>query len=240
MIDRNSTIPLYYQIKEELLAEIQQGGRKIGELIPSEHQLAEKYKVSRYTAQRAINELVNDGVLSRRQGFGTFVATPKIEQSLSGFYSFSQALGSQGIPTSTKVISMTKNLSTLDQAKFLAINPGEEVYSLRRIRYANNTPIMIDASIIPAMLTPDLEKIDFENNSLYAVLEQKYGLCVTRAKEMFEPTTTSFEESKFLEVSENSPAILLDRIAYTAHDIPVEYCKSIVAGDKCRFYSELR
>ena len=86
MIDSTNLVPLYYQIKEDLLTEIQNGKWAVGEMIPSETQLSHKYNVSRNTAQRAINELVHDGILTRKQGVGTFVVAPKIEQALNCFY----------------------------------------------------------------------------------------------------------------------------------------------------------
>lgn len=240
MIDLSTIIPLYYQIKEDLLKEIENGKWAVGEMIPSEIQLAHKYNVSRNTAQRAINELVHDGILKRRQGIGTFVVAPKIEQALNCFYSFSQAMHSQGISTSAKVISLTREKVTSSQAKYLLIPPGAEVFVLKRIRYANGVPIMLDSSRIPVTLTPDIDSIDFEQNSLYEVLEKKYNIHVSHAKEIFEPVIINKQESIYLAVDENSPAIMLDRVAFSSKDEPVELCRSIIPGDKCRFYTELR
>lgn len=240
MIDHSTVVPLYYQIKEELMAEIVSGKWAVGEMIPSEIQLAHKYSVSRNTTQRAINELVHEGILERKQGLGTFVTAPKIEQSLNCFYSFSQAMRSKGIIASAKVLSLSREIATSSQANYLNIFPGSELFVLRRIRYANNIPIMLDTSRIPAALAPDIDTIDFEQNSLYEVLDKKYNLQVSRAKEMFEPVIIRKNESVFLNVEENSPAIMLDRIAYSSKDIPVELCRSIIPGDKCRFYTELR
>lgn len=240
MIDPSTVIPLYYQIKEDLMKEIETGKWAVGEMIPSEIQLAHKYNVSRNTTQRAINDLVHDGILSRRQGIGTFVVAPKIEQALNCFYSFSQVMRSQGIPTSTKVVSLTREKATSSQAKYLLIPTGEDVFVLKRIRYANGIPFMLDSSRIPVTLAPDIDSIDFEQNSLYEVLEQKYNICVSHAKEIFEPVIINKQESIYLAVDENSPAIMLDRVAFSSKDEPVELCRSIIPGDKCRFYTELR
>ncbi len=222
------------------MAEIENGKWAVGEVIPSEIQLAHKYNVSRNTTQRAINELVHEGILERKQGVGTFVVVPKIEQALNCFYSFSQAMQSQGISTSAKVLSLTREKATSSQAKYLNSFPGAEVFVLRRIRYANKKPIMLDISRIPVALAPDIDTIDFEKNSLYEVFEQRYNIHVSRAKEIFEPVIIRKQESIYLEVEENSPAIMLDRIAYSSKDVPVELCRSIIPGDKCRFYTELR
>ncbi|HIR26860.1 MAG TPA: GntR family transcriptional regulator, partial [Candidatus Choladousia intestinigallinarum] len=212
----------------------------VGDMIPSENQIAGTYCVSRNTAQKAIEELVQEGLLVRRQGIGTFVAPPKIEQSLMKFYSFSKAMESKGVSTSVKVISMTREPASQSQAKYLGIKTGEEVYVLKRIRYADKVPIMVDTSRIPIVLAPGLDRVNFEENSLYNILETKYKIYITRAKEIFEPVVIRQEESSYLEVDEGSPAIMLDRIAYTNAELPVEFCRSIIPGDKCRFYTELR
>jgi GntR family transcriptional regulator len=240
MIDFNSPIPLYYQIMERIYDEIKQGTWDVGEKIPSEFEISSKFGVSRNTTQRAIEMLVNKGLLVRKQGVGTFVSSPQIEQGLMGFYSFSKAMQAQGISTSVKVVSMEKEVASSSQAKYLEIGVGDEMHVLKRIRYANDSPIMFDTSRIPVSIAPDLEKTNFENNSLYYTLETRYGIYVTRAKEIFEPVSIRALESKLLEVPENSPAMMLDRIAYSSQNIPVELCRSIVPGDKCRFYTELR
>lgn len=240
MIDHTNFVPLYHQIKEELLSDIKKGRWAVGEMIPSEIQLSHKYGVSRNTAQRAINDLVHEGILERKQGIGTFVVAQKIEQSLACFYSFSQAMHSQGIKTSAKVLSLSREMATTAQAKYLDIMPGAELFVLKRIRYANNVPIMLDTSRIPVALTPDIDTIDFEQNSLYNIFEQMYGIRVSRAKEIFEPVIIQHQESIHLNVAENTPAIMLERIAYSSADVPVELCLSIIPGDKCRFYTELR
>ncbi len=240
MIDSTNLVPLYYQIKEELLREIQSGKWTVGGMIPSEIQLSQKYNVSRNTAQRAINELVHEGVLSRKQGVGTFVVSPKIEQALTGFYSFSQTMRNQGIEASAKVLSLTKEIANKVQAKYLNIMPGDELFVLKRIRYANSVPIMLDESRIPVALAPNIDAFDFEKNSLYDVLDRAYNIHVVRAKEIFEPVIIQRQESFCLEVEENSPAIMLERVAFSSQDVPVEFCRSVIPGDKCRFYTELR
>jgi GntR family transcriptional regulator len=240
MIDHYSPIPLYYQIMEWMYGEIKQGTWGVGDKIPSEFELSSKFGVSRNTAQRAIEMLVNRGLVIRRQGVGTFVSSPQLEQGLMRFYSFSKAMQAKGISTSVKVLSMKIEEATSSQAKYLEINVGDQVYVLKRIRYANESPIMFDTSRIPVLIAPNLDSTDFEKISLYHTLETRFGIYVTRAKEIFEPIAIRSIESKLLLVPENSPAMMIDRIAFSSENIPVELCRSIVPGDKCRFYTELR
>lgn len=239
-IDPASPLPLYYQLKEILLDNIHSGVWNIGELIPSENQLCEEYNISRNTAQRAIKELVQDGILSRRQGIGTFITAPKIEQDLSGVYSFTDTMIKNGITASSKVLSLTVEPAGKKHGEILGVKETDPLIVLTRIRYANNAPMMVETSRIPQALVPGLEDKVSENTSLYETFTNDYQIFVTRIKEVFEPVLTSKQESKWLQIDPESPAILLERTAYTAQGQAVEFCRSIVPGNKCRFYTEMR
>jgi len=238
-LDPTSPVPLYYQLKEILRDAIAAGTWKPGELVPSEHQLQDEYQVSRNTAKKAIEELVQEGILTRVQGKGTFVAAPKLEQALTGFYSFSNAMRSRGIVPSAKVIGLKEAPAKASVAKALAIAPGDRVTELTRVRYADDEPIILETSYIPVALAPGLAEKNFEESALYSVLAVDYGLLVVKAKEIFEPVLIRDYESRWLQVQAGYPALLLDRVAYTAEGKPVEFCRSIVRGDRCRFYTEL-
>lgn len=112
---------------DEILSQIQLGELAVGSMIPSEWQLSNYYHVSRNTAQKAIQDLVHKGVLTRKKGLGTFVASPKIEQKLGRFYSFSEALKMQGIESSVKVVSLKKGKAFKLCAQFLEITTKQEV-----------------------------------------------------------------------------------------------------------------
>jgi GntR family transcriptional regulator len=237
--DPNSPIPLYHQLKEILKEGITSGKWSAGELVPSEHLLQSEYKVSRNTVQKAINELVQEGFLLRKQGKGTFAATPKLEQSLTGFYSFSEAMLSRGITPRVSIISLAESPATDTAARFLQIASGEMLTTLTRVRYADQEPIMVETSYVPVSVAPGLLSKNLGESALYSVLSNDYGVFVKKAKEMFEPVLIREWESKWLEVKIGYPALLLDRIAYDTTGKPVEFCRSIVRGDRCRFYTEL-
>ena len=239
-IDPNSPVPLYYQLKEMIIYGINTGKWTVGDLIPSENQLSKLYSVSRNTAQKALEELVHDGILTRKQGVGTFVAAPKIEQALSGFYSFSEAMQARGYKHTVKVIGLAVVGAKKKQADALGIKEGAPVIELIRLRFVDDVPFVKETSNIPQNMAEGLEKYDFEKNSLYKTLLTTYQIYVVKARETFEPVLINSQESELLNVEEGSPAILLHRIAYSSNDVPVEFCKSIIPGSKCRFYTELR
>lgn len=238
-LDPSSPLPLYHQLKERLRDLIVSGKLAPGDLMPSEYQLVREYGISRNTAKKAVEDLVVEGLLVRTQGKGTFVAAPKLEQSLTGFYGFSTAMRSRGITPRVKVVSVREAPASAAVAGQLGMHPGEQVTELARVRYADTEPIMLETSYMPVSLAPGLAARRFEEAALYATLADEYGLVVTRAKEAFEPVLIGPFESRLLGVEEGRPALLLDRVAYTAAGLPVEFCRSIVRGDRCRFYTEL-
>ena len=126
-----------------------------------------------------------------------------------------------------------------DWTRHLQLIGSREVWVLKRLRCAGEEPIMLETSHLPQHRVSRIEQADLENRSLYDYLEQKHGILVTRAKEIFEPVLIRDYESRYLRVPEGYPALLLDRIAYDSQGRPVEFCRSIVRGDRCRFYTEL-
>jgi GntR family transcriptional regulator len=239
VLDSNSVIPLYYQLQEILKENIESGIWKQGDIIPSENQLMQEYSISRNTVKKAIENLVQEGALNRIQGKGTFVSKPKFEQSLSGFYSFSKVMRDSGLEPKDIIKSVQKVPAKHSVAKHLLLKEKDPVIELIRIRYAQDEPIIFETSYVPEYYFPGLSKEALEKSSLYDLMENEYGVYVTKAKEIFEPVLIRDYESKYLQVEEGFPALLLDRIAYDAAGIPVEFCRSIVRGDRCRFYTEL-
>lgn len=239
-LDPSSYVPLYQQLKEFIIDKIERQEWHPDDRIYSENQLFEMFDVSRNTAKKAIEDLVQEGILYRIQGKGTFVSHPKIEHSLSAFYSFSQVLREKGLNPKDIIIDVTKEKATRKIAKALQIAEGDEVVVLQRLRCANDEPIIFETSYLPKTKISDMEKLKNVGESpLYDILRDAFKVYVTSAKETFEPILIREEEQQHLHVETGSPALLLERIAYDQTDKPVEFCKSIVRGDRCKFYTEL-
>ncbi|MCL6442504.1 MAG: GntR family transcriptional regulator [Alicyclobacillus sp.] len=238
-LDPNGVIPLYHQLKEIIVDAIDAGEWNPRDMIPSEHQLADLYSVSRNTVKKALETLVQEGVLYRVQGKGTFVASPKLEQSLSAFYSFSQVMKERGLRSRDVVLEVSRRVASVSVAKRLQVTAGSEVQELKRLRFMEDDPFVLETSYLPADMVPDLSAHALEHSSLYDFLRDAYGIIVVKAKESFEPVLISDFEAAYLETHEGYPALLLHRVAFDNSGSVVEYCKSIVRGDKCRFYTEL-
>lgn len=237
-INSESALPLYYQLKEIIREEIVIQELKPGDMIESEHVLMQRYKVSRNTVKKALEDLVFEGLLHRIQGKGTFVSYPKLEQSLSGFYSFSQVMKSKGLHPKDKIVKLDHTSADLVAAKSLGVEPGTRVIDLQRLRCANDEPIMFERSYIVDNIMPELTVEMLERDSLYELM-LLHGVIVSSAKESFEPIVLNEYEAKYLESKKGYPALLLHRVAFATSGQIVEYCRSIVRGDRCRFYTEL-
>ena len=239
-LDQGSVIPLYHQLKQRLDARIRAGEWKPGDKIDSENSLMDIFHVSRNTAKKAIEELVQEGILHRIQGKGTFVSRPKFEQSLTGFYSFSRVLREKGLHPTDRVLEVKEVEPSATVRGGLQLPLGEKVIEMKRLRCADGEPIILESSFMPKSVIQDMSVLyEVGTSSLYDLLDERYDVTVVRAKEAFEPVLIREGESILLETEVGKPALLLERTAYDTNDQPVEFCISIVRGDRCRFYTEL-
>ncbi|KQL32746.1 GntR family transcriptional regulator [Bacillus sp. FJAT-25509] len=239
-LQHESLIPLYHQLMERLKDSIEKGNWTPGDKIPSENQLMVQFSVSRNTAKKAIEELVQEGILYRIQGKGTYVAKPKLQQSLMGFYSFSKVLKEKGLNPKDIILKIEEVKPTVKIKEALQLSENMNVIEMKRLRCAEDEPFILESSFIPKHVVTDIEQLNKVGEiSLYDLFSQQFNTMVTRAKEAFEPVLIRADESQYLQSEEGSPALLLERTAYNANGEPVEFCISIVRGDRCRFYTEL-
>ncbi len=238
-LDDTKALPLYYQLKECLREKVESEEWLPGFQLPSEPDLAKQFGVSRATVRRALGDLTAEGVFLRKHGTGTFVATPKIEQDLTKFYSFSRDMEAKGLKPSSRVLSLQQVVPSLGTRKALQLEENEFVYELHRLRLVAEEPFIIERSILPVKFFQDMTIEKLKSRALYDLMELEYGIVPAKAVEYFEPVLASGFESEMLGIEENSPALLIHRVAYTSGGRPVELCKSVVRGDRCRYYVSL-
>lgn len=239
VLNSESVIPLYYQLKEIIRERVDSGEWVPGDQVPSEPELAKQFGISRATVRRAFSDLTLEGVLYRRQGRGTFVSYPKIEQDLTRFYSFSREMTAKGLKPSDRIISLRATTSSRRISLDLGLSEGEKVYELHRLRLVDNEPFILERSWLPVDTFAELSVERLNGRTLYGLMEEQYGIIPVRAVEYFEPVLINEYEARMLEVREGAPALLLKRIAYTNSGKPIEICKGIVRGDRCRYYVSL-
>ena len=239
-IYRNSPLPRYFQLKEILRERIRSGEWKPGELIPSERELSEKYGISRMTARQAITDLVNEGIFYREQGKGTFVSQRKITQQLIHLTGFTEDIRARGQRPGTKVLSAMMHPADEESAEKLRINQGTPIFRLQRLRLADDEPLAIELSQISFKGCEKLLEEDLEHNSLYRLLEVKYGISLMEADQELEAGLTGSEEAQLLKISIARPVLFTRRVTYTDRNQPIEYAKAVYCGNKYTFYTHMK
>ncbi|MDF2682747.1 MAG: Transcriptional regulator, GntR family [Brevibacillus sp.] len=208
--------------------------------LPSERELSSLWDVNRMTLRNAIERLIDEGVLYRLHGSGTYVAVKKINRNLWQFLSFSDAMKEAGLDAQTKVISLRIIEANKALAKTFSILLGTQVVELKRIRNVENEPFALEAIYIPYHLCPGIEHHDLEKESLYAILREVYGIELTRSKQEISITYLTEEEAAYLGVAAGEAAICTKVVTATDEKLPVEYTMEIARGDRCKFSTILK
>ncbi|WP_459845727.1 GntR family transcriptional regulator [Fusibacter bizertensis] len=240
IIIKNSYIPpLYIQIKDNLIGKINSGELAGGSQLPSERELSEIYDISRMTARNALTQLVDLGYAYRVKGKGTFVRLPNFERDFVKLSGFSQMLESRGIKPSSKVVKFSIIEADKKIASLLETAIGTKAYEIIRVRYGDSIPLALEYSYLPVSLFDNLLQYDFENISLYEVIENNYNHKLKFSKQWIKITTLYKKEAKMLDVEEKTPAFLLESISYDLSERVVEATRSLNIGDRTTFYTEL-
>ena len=239
LLDKESPVPMYVQIEEHLKRRMKQGEFTVGTAIPSERELTEMFDVSRMTVRQSIMNLVTEGLLYREKGRGTFVAAPKMEQPLSGLTSFTEDMLSRGMEPGTKLISFKKVVAEDDIAQALQLIVGDQVFAVKRIRYADHEPMAIERSYLPVKIVPELD-LNRVEGSLYSFIEQHKELSISHALQSMEATLVNKEDAEFLQIDVPAAVIVIERVSYLTDEIPFEIVRSTYRADRYKFISEIR
>lgn len=221
-----SETPLYYQVKEIIREKIVAGLWPPGTKLPSENELANLFSVSRITIRQAVLDLVRQGLLYRKQGKGTFVASPKVEAD------FIKVFFPEELTSEHKNISIEQIAAAPSIVQALGLAENEQVLRLIRVRFFNNEAAVLEKSYVPATLCPDL-LLDPPTGKLYKYLAEKYGIYFERAETYVEPIILGEFESKLLGIKKGMPALQLNRRNFCGGK-PIVLSDSIIRGDRCR------
>jgi GntR family transcriptional regulator len=231
--------PLYVQIAENLLERIESNDLPPGSRLPPERELSETLGVTRATVRQALNVLYDRGLIHRRQGLGTFVASPKIERQAAKLVPFTKGMERRGYKIEIQLVALEKIPSEVILADELAISVGDSVFFVHRVRLLNKEPVLIERLYVPATLFPNLDKFDLAKRSLYEVMEAEYGVVVSKARQSLEPVAATDYEAELLGIKTGAPLMLERRIAYDQNDRPVERARDLFRGDRFRFVTEI-
>jgi len=239
-INRDTYIPLYIQVMDALREYIESGGASPGEQLPGEPELCRMFDVSRTVIRQALKELEYKGLIYRTKGRGTFVSEPKIRESLfqelTGFY---QDMEAKGHPPISQVLKQEVVPASAKVAGYLHLAPETPVIQIDRLRFVNNEPIVLVTTYLPYALCPKLLEVDLVRRSLYAYLEEAYGMQIGRGHRTLEALPANELEADLLQIKKAAPIIVLDSVSYLADGTPIEYYHALHRGDRSRFEVEL-
>lgn len=235
-INKSVPIPLYYQLKELIMQEIENGNYKGGSMIPTEKEISDFFKISRTTVRQAITELVQEGWLYRVKSKGTFVSSKRLNQDfIQNLESFDEQIRRSGAVPSTEVLEFRTVFAPKMVAEKLRIPEKSQVIYLYRKRFADGNPIVLVETYLPYEDCAFLMEKDLNKESLYknlAVSENTEIYCVKRLVEAVEATTN---DARLMDIKRGKPIQYFETVGYNVFGNPIEYSLARYRGDSSRF-----
>ncbi|MES2127530.1 MAG: GntR family transcriptional regulator [Pseudomonadota bacterium] len=233
--DANDNSPLYMQLARKLIQEVRDGRYQVDQALPSERALSEQLDVSRVTARKAIDQLVEQGLVVRRRGSGNYVA-PRIEQPLSNLSSFSEQLQQRGYKPGSQWLKRAIVVAAADEQLSLGLSSNTKVARLERLRLADDVVMAYEVSVIPAAVLPRPEEV---GNSLYEHLA-KTGQMPVRALQHIRAMNASPTLAGQLGIADGTAVLFITRIGYLESGQAVELTHSYCRSDHYDFVAEMR
>ncbi|NUT20945.1 MAG: GntR family transcriptional regulator [Hamadaea sp.] len=217
------------QLREILEAMVRE--QPPGTLLPSERSIAERFQVARMTARQAITDLVTRGLIRRVNGAGTFVAEPRLTHGTTTG-SFSHDMRLRGLVPGARVVSSGVRPATGLIAQRLQLTEGDPIVALHRVRTADGVPIAVENTHLPADRFPGLLDLLGDDRSLYAILNEHWGVQIATAAHRVSVIALDDTDAELLEVPPGLPSFVIDRVAYDAAGAPIEWGRSRYRGDR--------
>ena len=230
---------LYAKIEEAIATEIAQGEYHPGDQLPTEDALLQRFQVSRITVRRAIQNLVNRGLLEIRRGLGTFVLSPRIEAELTKLTGFVEDMNAAGRRATARVIDKGIVAASARVAEHLQLAKGTRVMQIKRVRLADGTPLSFDETWLPLSLGKRIVHKDLRLHPIFTLLEEEYGVPLVEADYELEAVSATEAVADALEVKVGSPIFQIERTAMTTGNQPVDYEVLSYRGDLVRFTTKL-
>ena len=231
--------PLYKQVYDLLVDRLANRHWKPSEPLPSEFALADELGVSQGTVRKALNQMVDEQLLTRRQGKGTFVAEHTQESSLFRFFRFKQPGGEKLIPE-TEVINKKVRTINAREVKILGLEKNEQVCEMVRVRSLLGTKTVLERVIQPLSIFPAIDKEKEIPNSLYSFYQENYSISIVRVEEELKATTLNINQAELLNLPENTPVLMVERASINIDGRIVEWSEALCSTDKFVYSVSLR
>ncbi|MEW6261814.1 MAG: GntR family transcriptional regulator [Thermodesulfobacteriota bacterium] len=232
--------PKYRLMAQELRTEIESGAYPDGAAFPSETNLIEYYGVSRMTVRAALAILEAEGLLDRRRGSGTYVRHRTVHKVLGKLVDFHREATLMNRRARSSVLALTRRPGVLRESLLFHLKPGEEVWELKRLRFLDDTPVVLQTSSHPLRVLEGVTQADLTDRSLYQFLHLSKGLTVVRAEEVIEPQAVAEPEAGLLRLIPGSAVFLARRSAFDQAGRAVELSYNLIRGDHYKFTFSLK
>jgi len=229
-------VPLHHQVYLDLAGALAAGEWRPGDRLPPERELARRYGCSLITVRRALGDLARDGLLSRRQGQGTFVLQPRIDRDLGEARSFSEEMLLRGLAPETRLTSARPESASHAIARALGLEVGAPTLHLERLRMADGEPLLLEQVWLSAERFPGLLALDLERGSLYDLLASRYDARIAWTRESLDAMALPSREAGLLRLRPRAPVLRIEGVAFDAADRPVEVGHTWVRGDRTRYF----
>lgn len=239
-LDMKDERPLYQQLAEAIKGRISENVWSLGMMIPSENDLAKDFNISVGTVKKALGVLVQEGVLIRRQGKGTFVAIPDFSKSFSRFFRYDWRSGSPVEIPGSRILGIAVIRSNAAISEKLGIGKNQRVLHLKRVRTLRDKPFVVEDIYLPYARFKGIETLPLDQRLLYPIYGERFATPVVWADEFLRPEAASKETADLLGIQPGMPVMCVERIAYTYGDQPVEWRHSMGRGDRFRYHIEIR
>ncbi|GKU83510.1 GntR family transcriptional regulator [Niallia sp. NCCP-28] len=221
MLNSESSIPLYLQLKQSIMDDINNSIYLPGERLPTEPELCEKYNVSRITVRKAVLDLVEEGYLLKQQGKGTFVKHSKVKRELVAVNGYSEYMISAGITPQPQIISHSIKEADKEMAEKLNIPLDSQVLELKRLLYFNNEPLSYENSTYSLELYPNLVKLVHENASMHKILKEHYEVIPAYNNKVLNVIFAEKETAEYLKCNVRDSLYEIEKIAFDANQMPI-------------------
>jgi GntR family transcriptional regulator len=235
VIDRNSPLPLHYQLKQILLEKIESGEWKPNDLIPSEQELQTLFGLSRITVRQALSDLVYEGLLIRERGRGTFVAPPKMTHSPEERKSLTEFMMEKGIKPGWQVIEKGFVAANKEVAANLKLPSNSRVYRIRRLRLADDEVIGHHTAYLPESVSSKINEAGLLEGGSLNYIAHLPQMQTSHATRSIEAVAASDLDAKLLHLPLGSPVLMIQRVVLSAAGEPLEFLQARYRGDRFKY-----
>ncbi|WP_187358660.1 GntR family transcriptional regulator [Pseudoduganella aquatica] len=232
--------PLYQQIKALITQSLQSGEWKPGELIPSEVELAARFKVSQGTVRKAIDELAAENLVMRKQGKGTFVST---HHEARAHFRFLRLMPDEGVPhyPESKFIEVKRTRAPADVARLLELKSGDAVVFIKRVQSFDGMPTIVEELWLPGLIFKGLtaERLVEYKGPMYGLFESEFGTRMIRAAEKIRAVCADEGAASLLQVAQGTPLLMAERVSFTYGDKPVELRRGLYSTERHHYQNDL-